>query len=116
MSTRKVVMTEAQFAPILETEVYATPENMIATIDKCVARNTDASNSHTLSVLLVPPAETPTGAEFIFEKKTLLPGQSWTFPAIVGNFLAEDGGIRLQASEAGVIMVRISGREDTVSG
>lgn len=112
MSTRKVVMAETQYLPIVEATLYDTPSGMIATIDKCVAYNSDSAAAHVVTVLLVPPAETPTGTEFITERKTLQPRQTWLFPGVVGNMLNEDGQIRAFADAAGAVTMRISGRED----
>lgn len=112
MSTRKVVLFDTQYAPSTETTKYTTPANIVATIDKLVARNTDTV-ARTVTVLLVPPDGTPTGTEFIVEAKTLQPGQSWLFPAVVGNMLVEDGTIRLYADAPNVVVIRGSGREDT---
>lgn len=113
MSTRKVVLFDTQYLPAVETELYPVPSGMITTIDKFVAYNSDSAAAHVVTVLLVPPAEAPTGTEFIIERKTLQPRQTWLFPGIVGNMLNEDGGIRAFADAAGVVTCRAAGREDT---
>lgn len=112
MSTRKVVLFDTQYAPAVDTDMYTVPDGATTTIDKLVAYNGDSVNREVI-VRLVPPEETPTGTEFTIEPKTLAPGQTWLFPGIVGNILAEGAVIRVQAAAAGVVTVRGSGREDT---
>lgn len=109
--TTKVVLFDTQYASSVETEMYLTPDNTVTTVDKMSAMNTDGTNREIIA-RLVPPEGTPTGTEFIVDRKTISAGQTYLFPAIVGHILAAGGSITLQADADGVIVVRGSGRED----
>lgn len=112
MSTRRVVFFDTQSAPNVDTALYEVPSGIVSTIDKMVAYNGDTV-ARTVTVRLVPPAGTPTGITFILEKKTIQPGQSHLFQAIVGNELVEGATITVDADAADVVNIRCSGREDT---
>jgi len=113
MSTRKVVLFDTQYAPAVDTVMYTvTGEGVVTTIDKMVAYNADSSN-HTVTVRLVTPDGTPTGTDFVIQKRTLQPDETFLFPGIVGNVLDEGATINVQADAAGAVTIRGSGREDT---
>lgn len=112
--TRRVVLFDTQYLPASETTLYEAPSNTITTIDKFVCYNADTGASHVVTALVVPPGETPTGTEFIVEKKTLQPKQTWLFQGVVGNMIVEGGALQAFADAPDVVVARACGREDSV--
>ena len=79
-------------------------------IDKFTATNYSA-NAATISVNLVTAAGSAGNDNLIVKTKTLQPGETYTFPEIVGHILPPDGFISTLASAAAAVNVRASGRE-----
>ena len=115
MSTTKVVLFDTQFAPATDTEMFESPTEGAGTIiDKMTATNIDSVN-RSITARIVPPDGTPTGTDFLIKTATLTAGQCYLWPEVVGQMLAAGGTLRLEASAAGVIVVRASGRNETSS-
>jgi len=81
-------------------------------IDKFTATNYAAAAA-SISVNLVSASDTAGTQNLIVKTKTLQPGETYTFPEIVGHSLAPNGFISTLASAALSINIRASGREIT---
>lgn len=81
-----------------------------AIIDKFTATNYSAAAA-TLSVNLVALNDTPGNQNLIVKAKTLLAGETYTFPELVGHILSPGGFISTIAGTASAINIRCSGRE-----
>lgn len=114
MTATKAVLFDTQYAPAADAEMFASDAQGAGTvIDKMTATNVD-SVTHTVTVRLVPPSESPTGTDFtIVVAKALAAGQTYLFPEIVGQMLAPGGAIWMGADAANVIVTRANGRNDT---
>ena len=82
-----------------------TAVNVTTIIDKFTAMN-DSGATATISVSLGVGA-----AERVVKNKSLTPGQTYTFPEIVGHVLTIGTSLSTQASAVGAINIRSSGRE-----
>ena len=89
-----------------------TATNVTTIIDKCTATNYSATPA-SLSVNLVTNADTAGNQNLIVKTKMLQPGETYTFPEIVGQVLNPGGFISTLASAAASINFRVSGREIT---
>ena len=81
-----------------------------AIIDKFTATNYSAAAA-TLSVNLVALNDTPGNQNLIVKAKTLLAGETYTFPELVGHIISPGGFISTIAGTASAINIRCSGRE-----
>ena len=79
-------------------------------IDKFTATNFSC-NMVTVSVNLATAGEATGNSNLIVKTRTLQPGETYTFPEIVGHILPPDGFISTLASAAAAVNVRASGRE-----
>lgn len=101
----------AKTAEAVQTTQY-TANGLSAIIDKFTATNYSALAA-TISVNLVTVADTAGDQNLITKTKTLQPGETYTFPEIVGHVLAPSGFISTLAGTAASINIRASGREVT---
>ena len=81
-----------------------------AIIDKFTATNYSAS-AVTLSVNLVSQYDNAGNDNLTVKTKTLLAGETYTFPELVGHVLSAGGYISTIAGTASAINIRCSGRE-----
>lgn len=101
--------------PLQSTAVAATDTTYIAAttsirmIDKLTAYNSDTA-ARTITVNLVPSAGSAATAN-ITVVKNLLAGETYTFPEIVGHYLAAGDFLSAKASTAAVVNLRASARE-----
>lgn len=93
-----------------QTTYYTTPDNTKTIIDKFTATNFSATAA-TLSVNLVGYGGSAGNANLIVKTRTLQPGETYTFPELVGHVLSSGDFISTIASAATSITVRASGRE-----
>lgn len=113
MTTTNAVFFDTQSLPAVDTAMFESDSNGAGSIiDKFSVLNTDVGNQ-VVTVRLVPPSETPTGDDFVMAEKTITPGQTYLFPELVGQFLSPGAAIWVQASAAGVVNGRASGRNFT---
>jgi hypothetical protein len=87
-----------------------TAQNVRAIIDKATVTNTSAANV-TLSVNLIPPAGSAANSNLIIKAKTILPGETYNCPELVGHVLDPGGAISTLASAVTSLTFRVSGRE-----
>lgn len=109
MAVNVKVLIPAKIAENTQTTQY-TATNVSAIIDKFTATNYSASAA-SLSVNLVTQYDSAGNQNLVVKTKTLLPGETYSFPELVGHVLASNGFISTLASAASAINIRSSGRE-----
>lgn len=103
------VLIEPKYAENTQTTQY-TSTGVTTIIDKFTATNISATAA-TLSVNLVASAGSAANTNLIVKTKTLQPGETYTFPEIVGQALASGDFISTIAGTASAINIRSSGRQ-----
>lgn len=101
---------EALQAANVETTQYTTPTGTRTIIDKFTGTNTAAAAA-TLTIKLVASGGAASASNTIVSAKTLQPGETYTFPEVVGHVLNPGDFISTLAGTAAAITVRSSGRE-----
>jgi hypothetical protein len=79
-------------------------------IDKFTATNF-SSGMVNVSVNLAAVSEATGNSNLIVKTRTLQPGETYTFPEIVGHILPSGGYVSTLASAAAAVNLRASGRE-----
>lgn len=87
-----------------------TANNCRCIIDKFTATNTTANNV-SLSVNLVPVSGGASDSNLIVDTRMIAPGETYTFPELVGQVLDAGSFISTLASAAASLTIRASGRE-----
>lgn len=98
----------AKTAENTQTTQY-TSTNVQTIIDKFTATNYNTAAA-TISVNLVANGDTPDNDNLIVKAKTLQPSETYTFPELVGQVLANGTFISTIAGTASAINIRASGR------
>lgn len=106
--TPKVLVPPLQMQAVQTTQYTATAVKAI--IDKATVTNTDTVN-RTFSVNLVQSGGSATNANLIIDDKTVVPGETYLCPELVGQTLDSGGFISTVASAATALTLRVSGRE-----
>jgi hypothetical protein len=88
-----------------------TAANCTAIIDKFTATNTSASNA-VISVNLVSSGGSAGATNLIVDNRAIAPDETYTFPELVGQVLA-NGGFISTTGTASALTIRASGREIT---
>lgn len=109
MAVTVKVLIPAKEAEGTQTAQY-TAVNCRAIIDKFTGTNTSGSNA-TISVNLIPNAGTAGDDNLIVDAQSIAPGETYTFPELVGQVLDSASFISTIASAANAITIRASGRE-----
>lgn len=99
----------AKEAEATQTGQY-TATNCRCIIDKFTATNIGASNQ-SLSVNLVANGDTAGNDNLIVDARMIAPGETYTFPELVGQVLESGSFISTIASAATSLTIRASGRE-----
>jgi hypothetical protein len=107
--TARALIGSKQAESVQTTQYTASAATAI--IDKFTATNTGTANQ-TLSVNLVTSGGTAGVTNLIAASRSIAPGETYTFPEIVGHVLNTGGFISTLASSTG-ITIRASGREIT---
>jgi len=81
-------------------------------IDKFTATNTSANNV-TLSVNIVASGSSPSDANLIIKSRIIAPGETYTFPALIGHVIENGCFISTLASAAASLTIKAAGREIT---
>lgn len=102
------VLAFTQMANSQSTQYTATGVRTI--IDKATVTNTDTAN-RTFSVNLVPASGSPGNANLVIDDKSVVPGETYLCPELVGQVLDPGSFISTIASAASALTLRISGRE-----
>lgn len=103
-------LIQAKQAEVAQTTQY-TAVNAIAIIDKFTATNTGAANE-TLSINLVASGGAAGASNQIVYARSVAPGETYTFPELVGHVL-NPGGFISTLSSSTDLTIRCSGREIT---
>ena len=83
-----------------------------ALIDKATVTNTDSVN-RSFSVNLIQSGGSATNANLIIDDRTVVPGETYNCPELIGHELDPGAFISTIASAATSLTLRISGREIT---
>lgn len=83
-----------------------------ALIDKATVTNTDTVN-RSFSVNLIQSGGSATNANLIIDDRTVVPGETYNCPELIGHELDSGAFISTIASAATALTLRISGREIT---
>lgn len=110
MTVTAKALFQALQAQNAETTQYTTPTGTRTIIDKFTGTNTTGAAA-TLTVKLVASGGGASAANTIVSSKTLQPGETYTFPEVVGHVLNPGDFISTLAGTAAAITVRSSGRE-----
>jgi len=105
------VLIPAKQAESSQTTQY-TAVNCKAIIDKATVTNTSAGNV-TISVNLITSGGSAGVSNLVVDARAIAPGETYTFPELVGQSLEPDGFISTIASAATSLTIRASGREIT---
>jgi hypothetical protein len=111
MSVLVKTLIQSKQAENAQTTQY-TATNCKTIIDKFTATNTSAGNV-TLSVNLVASGGSAGASNLIMDARAIAPGETYTFPELVGQSLEPGGYISTIASAATSLTIRASGREIT---
>ena len=103
------VLIPSKIAESAQTTQY-TAGGVKTIIDKFTATNYSGTAT-TLNVNLVTSGDSTSSANLVVKSKTIQPGETYTFPEVVGAALATGGFISTLAGTATAIALRASGRE-----
>jgi hypothetical protein len=106
--TAKVLVPPKQLENAQTSQYTAT--SVTAIIDKATITNTTASNV-TVSVNLVTSGGSASSSNLIISSRTIVPGEAYLCPELVGQVLASGGFISTIAGAATSLTMRVSGRE-----
>jgi hypothetical protein len=106
--TVKVLVAPLQMQATQTTQYTATAVK--ALIDKATVTNTDTV-SRTFSVNLVTSGGSAGNSNLVIDEKTVVPGETYLCPELVGQALEPGGFISTIASAATALTLRVSGRE-----
>jgi hypothetical protein len=98
-------------AAAAETTQYTTPAGTRTIIDKFTATNTTAAGA-TITVKLVASGGAAGAGNTIVSAKAIAPGETYTFPELVGHVL-NPGDFISTLPSAVALTIRASGREVT---
>lgn len=108
--TVKVLVAPLQLQATQTTQYTA--NNCKTIIDKATITNTDTVN-RTVSVNLVTVSGSAGNSNLVIDDKTIVPGETYLCPELVGQALEPGGFISTIASAATALTFRVSGREIT---
>jgi len=111
MSVLVKTLVQSKQAENAQTTQY-TATNCKTIIDKFTATNTSAANV-TLSVNLVASGGTAGVSNLVVNARAVAPGETYTFPELVGQVLEPGGFISTIAGAVTSLTIRASGREIT---
>ena len=93
-----------------DTVQYVSPSSTTTIIDKFTATNF-SSGMVNVSVNLTVAGTAAGNSNLIVKTRALQPGETYTFPEIVGHILPSGGIVSTLASAAAAVNLRASGRE-----
>jgi len=111
MAVTLKVLIPAKIAESTQTTQY-TASGVTSIIDKFTATNYSGSTAN-LSINLVTQYDSTGNQNLVVKTKALAAGETYTFPEIVGHYLAPGGYISTLAGTGSAINIRCSGREVT---
>ena len=107
MAITAATLIQSKTAETAQTTQY-TSTNVKTRIEKFTATNTGSTGA-TISVNLVPSGGTVAATNLIVSAKALSPGETYTFPEVVGHVLTEGAFISTIVSASATITIRASG-------
>lgn len=108
--TVKTLVAPKQMEIAQTTQYTATAAR--ALIDKATVTNTDTVN-RTFSVNLVQSGGTASNSNLVIDDRTVVPGETYLCPELIGQALDPGAFISTIASAASALTLRVSGREIT---
>lgn len=108
--TVKTLIPPKQLEATQTTQYTAT--SVKALIDKATVTNTDTVN-RTFRVNIVQLGGSATNANLIIDDRTVVPGETYLCPELIGHELDPGAFISTVASAATALTLRVSGREIT---
>lgn len=112
MTVTVTQLIPAKQAENAQTTQYTSGTGVRTIIDKFTATNTSGSNVQ-LSVNLVALSGTAGASNLIVQTRTIVPGETYTCPELVGHNLLPGGFISTLASAATSLTIMASGRQIT---
>ena len=111
MAVTAKVLAEGQVIPNANTTVHTAPLSVTTIIDKVTAANYD-SVARVITFSIVPSGGS-VGDAYYIAKRTLAAYETYTWPEMVGQILAQGDYVSAIASNNTGVNVRLSGREIT---
>ena len=105
---KSAVLLEAKYAENSQTTQY-TSTGVKTSIDKFTVSN-DTAVVATIAVNLVASGGAAGASNLVLTEKTVLPGDVYTCPELIGQILAPGDFISTIAGTASALVIRISGR------
>lgn len=109
MATQAIVLIESKTLESSQTDQY-TAVGVKARIDKFTLTNQDTV-SRAVSVNLIPSGGSAAASNLVLKSKTILPGQTYECPELVGQLLAAGGKISTIAPAGSSVTCRANGVE-----
>jgi len=113
MSTQWAVLVPSRYAAAAETTQYTSPTGLRTSLDKVTATNVTGATAN-ITVRLVPAGSVAGLNNAIAFQRTLIAGEAYTFPELVGAILEPGDFVSTLASVASAIVIRSSGRQATL--
>lgn len=110
MAITTTVIIPAKIAENAQTTQYTSPAGVTTIIDKFTATNYGATTA-TISVNLVTATDTAGNQNLVVKTRSLVAGETYIFPELVGHMIAPNGFISTIASAASTLNIRASGRQ-----
>ena len=101
MSSKPAVFFEAQAIPAAETVVYTSPASIASIVNKFGGVNT-STTAIQVTVKVVPQGVSAAASHVLVNTRTLLAGESYGFPEIVGQTLNPGDFISVLPSATGL--------------
>lgn len=112
MTVTAKTLINAKFASNSITTEYTVAANTKAIIDKFTATNTD-SGAVTITINIVPSGSSSGTSNIIIKAQSLAAGATYDFTQMQNQILNAGDFVRVTASVASVMVIRMSGREVT---
>lgn len=106
--TVKALVAPLQMQAAQTTQYTAT--GVRAIIDKATVTNTDTVN-RSFSVNIVQASGSASNSNLVIDDKTVIPGETYLCPELVGQVLEPGSFISTIASAGSALTLRVSGRE-----
>ena len=109
MSVLTTPLVTSKYASNTETTEYTSDAGTRTILDKFTAYN-----GHTAAVLVtvkIVPQGATAAAQHVIASKSIQPGETYTFPEVVGHVLEPAGFVSVVAATASAVVLRISGRK-----
>lgn len=110
MAITTTVIIPSKIAENAQTTQYTSPAGVTTIIDKFTATNYGATTA-TISVNLVTATDTAGNQNLVVKTRSLVAGETYIFPELVGHMIAPNGFISTIASAASTLNIRASGRQ-----